>query len=166
MLQSPPCGVQRIRHWRTDGLSVGIKYSDLIRQLVHWFTARNRQFDWNHLVGVHLSGINGHTAANQNQVFPQTMVYKRVQKYLAAKENDISLSSCVFVFVRIFMFVFFVKVAHISEFYQICSCSLTRKHTDEWTAWRPQYFGKCNFTGLNSSTTVKICLLMMFKVWL
>ena len=28
-----------------------------------------RLFDWNYLVGVHIPGINGHPAANQNQVW-------------------------------------------------------------------------------------------------
>ena len=34
----------------------------------------NRQFDWNYLVGVDISGVYVQAAANQNQVFPQTMV--------------------------------------------------------------------------------------------
>ena len=41
--------------------------NDHVRQTV------NRSFDWNYLVGVNTSWVNGHPAANQDQVFPQAM---------------------------------------------------------------------------------------------
>ena len=71
VLHSPPCVVQRMRHGRTN-VTLGV-----VNKIFICFSSQRINLKWwtdSFTVWCPLSGINGHSAANQNQVLTQTMV--------------------------------------------------------------------------------------------